>query len=173
MTYREPKLHAGHMEVAVAKLIGWRQHTIVPNVSWGLGLRHEADMLVLDKSNRLTEVEIKISKSDLKADLSKRHGHASSIISRLVYAVPDDLVEIASQILPNSVGIISVRWDGYIGAFKAKWVRNCKHNKTRRPDDKQIIKMAQLGCMRIWSLKERLIESKYAKARIGISPENR
>lgn len=156
MIYKQPKLHAGHIEVAVAKLIGWRTHTIVPNVSWGLGLKHEADMLVLDKSNRLTEVEIKVSKSDLKADLSKKHGHSSPIISRLVYAVPDDLVETASQILPNGVGIISVSWNSYRGSYKAKWVRNCKHSKSRKPDEKQIIKLAQLGCMRIWSLKEKL-----------------
>jgi hypothetical protein len=92
-----PRLHSGHMEVAVAELIGYRNHTIVPNVSWGLGLRHECDMLVLDKKGQFTEIEIKISLADLKADFKKPHGHASKIITRLVYAIPKDMLEKSSN----------------------------------------------------------------------------
>jgi len=167
----EPKLHAGHMEVAVAKLIGWREHTIVPNVFWGLDLSHEADLLVLDKSKRLTEIEIKISLSDLKADMKKTHGHRSRIISRLVYAVPETLIDATRQILPSNVGIISVKWEPYLGIYKAEWIRNCKHDKIKRPDQKQIEKLMHLGCMRIWSLKDRLISDRDAKARIGVNTD--
>jgi hypothetical protein len=152
-----PKLHSGHMEVAVAELIGWREHIIVPNVFWGLNLRHEADLLVLDKSGRFTEIEIKISKSDLKADFKKKHDHYTKIIGRLIYAVPDKLVETAKELIPKEAGLISVNWNQYIGKFEAKWIRTCKHFKhTEKPDQKTVQKFMHLGCMRIWSLKSTL-----------------
>lgn len=71
MKQEKNKLHAGH----------------------GLYLNHECDLLVLDKNNRFTEVEIKISMSDLKADFKKYHAHKAKYISRLVYAIPHDLLD--------------------------------------------------------------------------------
>jgi len=150
----KPKIHAGHMEVAVAKLIGWRVATIVPNVSWGLGLRHECDLLILDKLGRLSEVEIKISKSDLKADFRKGHNHISPIIGRLIYAVPDELVDFAKTVIPEKSGLITVKWTS-IG-WQATWVRYCKHGESLKLTAEQKIKLMSLGCMRIWTLKEAL-----------------
>jgi hypothetical protein len=155
------KIHAGHIECAVAVLIDYRAHTIVPNVSHGLYLNHECDMLVLDKNNRFTEVEIKISISDLKADFKKSHGHKSKYISRLVYAVPHDLLDKSMKIIPDEFGVISVRWvdwgtiyNGHSGYWKAEWVRTVRHSKNaEKPPQSIINKFYQLGCMRIWSLK--------------------
>lgn len=148
--------HAGDMELAVASLIGYRQHAIVPNVSWGLGLRHECDMLILDSKNRFTEIEIKVSKSDLLADFKKVHGHSSNIISRLVYAVPDYLLETAIEAVPRHHGIIAVKSIEIHGKtlYKARWIRIPKHNKLKdKPNDKQIRKFMELGLMRVWTLK--------------------
>lgn len=144
------------MELAIAGLIGYRQNTIVPNVSWGLGLRHECDMLVLDVNNRFTEIEIKISMSDLRADFKKGHNHSSNFISRLVYAFPDELLDRALPIIPDKCGIIVVktveRFNTVIHI--AEWYRQCKHDRTKqKPDQKMIEKFYHLGCMRIWSLK--------------------
>jgi len=153
------KPHSGQMELAVAELIGYRQHTIVPNVSWGLGLRHECDMLILDSQGRFTEVEIKVSKSDLKADFNKTHGHSSKIISRLVYAIPDFMLDLALELVPQGCGIIVVNAKEMNGViyYKAKWRRIPKHNKrAEKPDQKTINKFYHLGCMRIWSLKGKL-----------------
>lgn len=151
------KCHAGHIEVAVSKLIGYRSHTIVPNVSWGLGLRHECDMLVLDKSSRFTEIEIKITLSDLKADFKKNHGHRSNIISRLVYAMPRSLYERHGHIIPVDHGVIVVDFNEILGAHCATWIRMAKHDKLKqKPELKTVLKFMSLGCMRIWSLKEKL-----------------
>lgn len=161
-------MHSGHIEVAVAKLIGWRTHTIVPNVSWGLGLSHECDMLALDQRGRFTEIEIKISVADLRADLKKGHGHRSQIISRLVFAMPLDLCEKWGHLVPKGCGIISVDWaqrNKFVGPGnamqmvtltvpEAQWYRPCKHNVVMLPSEKQVQKFMTLGCMRIWSLKE-------------------
>lgn len=152
-----PKLHSGHMELAVVDLIGYRRHTVVPNVSWGLGLNHECDMLVLDDSNRLTEIEIKISKSDLKADLKKWHQHNSKIITRLVFAIPYSLIDEVMTLLPPNVGIITVEWNQYSGKYEARWYRMSKHRKAiQEVSNEKIRKLLELGCMRIWSLKRAL-----------------
>jgi hypothetical protein len=65
-------MKAIHVELAVASYFGIRRHLIVPNVSWGLGLRHECDLLIVRESGFAAEVEIKVSKSDLKKDVEKR-----------------------------------------------------------------------------------------------------
>jgi len=155
--------HSGQMEVAIANLIGYRLNTIVPNVSWGMGFRHECDMLILDSQNRFTEIEIKVSKSDLKADFKKAHGHSSKIISRLVYAVPRNLLESALELVPQRCGIIVVDEIEKYGKlfYVAKWHRVVRHDKQKSsPTPAQIRKFMELGCMRIWSLKSHYNRSK-------------
>lgn len=149
-------MHSGNIELAVANLLNYRVQTIVPNVSWGLGLRHECDMLVLDKQGRFTEVEIKISISDLKADFKKKHGHQSKFISRLVYAIPYELLEKSLELIPKHCGIIIVRTRNTSRGTKyfAEWYRQCRHDKNKvKPSTETIQKFFHLGCMRIWSLK--------------------
>jgi len=154
----QPKLHTGYMEVAVAMLLNYRVYTIVPNVSYGLYLNHECDMLAL-KDDRFTEIEIKVTAQDLKKDFTKSHGHSSRYISRLIYAVPEQLVEKAKQLCPDSAGIIGVKWvykyeDS--GLYEAYWVRQAKRKKNIEPVPESIqIKFMSLGCMRIWSLKSK------------------
>lgn len=166
-----PKMHAGVIETCVANLFGYRRHTIVPNVSWGLGFRHECDMLILDNKDRFTEVEIKISTADLMADFKKPHGHYSKIISRLYYAMPEELCEKHFGIIPPHCGLIAVKWEpprkmtswtGEVyhvspGKYVATWWRQVRHDKNKeKPDEKTIRRFLELGCMRIWSLKERI-----------------
>lgn len=155
----KPTFTSRDVEVAVANLIGYRKHTIVPNVSWGLGLYHECDMLVLDDKNRFTEIEIKVSKSDLKKDFDKKHGHKSRFISRLIYAVSEPILEAAEQIVDTRFGIISVSYNEKNGRYTARWVRQCKHIKGVDPVSPDMIqKFMKLGCMRIWSLKTTISE---------------
>lgn len=118
-------------------------------------------MLVLDEQNRFTEIEVKISAADMKADFRKGHGHRSKIISRLVYAMPQHLCEKYEDLIPEGCGIISVfPWrpsndrTNWIPLYKAEWWRMARHKVEEKPSDKQIRKFMELGCMRIWSLKE-------------------
>jgi hypothetical protein len=155
-------IHAGHIEVAVAKLLNYRVHAIVPNVSWGLGLRHECDMLALDEQNRFTEIEIKVTASDLKADFKKPHQHKSKLITRLIYAMPEKLCLKYSELIPKECGIIRVseipdflNRPGFKPVYRAAWHRQCRHRKTiEKIPEATIRKFLELGCMRIWSLKE-------------------
>ena len=151
------KIHAGMIEVAVASFIDYRKHTIVPNISHGLFPGQECDLLALDSKNRFTEIEIKISISDLKTDfLKNKHSYPNKYISRLVYAIPENLITKAKELIPERYGIIAVRDYEVNGIVRlsCRWERIVKYRKdvTQLPDY-MIKNFCRLGCMRIWSLK--------------------
>lgn len=152
------KLNSGIIEVTVAQLLNYRKYIIIPNVSHGFFYNQEADMLVIDSNDRLSEIEIKISIADLKADFKKpKHTNPSELISRLIYAIPEELLEKAELIIPKKYGIITIRSyedKGIIHAF-ANWHRMVRCNKEIKPlGIRDIRNLARLGCMRIWSLKQ-------------------
>ena len=150
-------LTARDIEIAVAQHFDYRRHVIVPNVSWGLGLKHEADMLVLSKSGYCKEIEIKISASDIKADLAKRHPHFEGPIREVWFAVPAELAN--DPRIPAAYGVLAIeqwpdmRWRGGT-SLKVKAVRPSMISKTAVPlKQDRIMKLCRLGCMRIWSLR--------------------
>ena len=69
-----------------------RRNIVVPNVDWGF-LNHEADLLVLSNAGYLTEIEIKRTWSDFKADFEKWHDHYDKKLSHFYYAVPESIGE--------------------------------------------------------------------------------
>lgn len=151
------KMHAGIIECAVANLLDFRKHIIVPNISHGFFFGQESDMLCIDADNRLTEIEIKVSISDLKADFKKnKHDNPNKYIGRLIYAIPQELLEKSLPIIPLKYGIITVKSFGEEKPkYFAKWYRKVRHKKYVQPlNNNEVIQLARLGCMRIWSLKQ-------------------
>ena len=169
------------IEIAVMKYFNPRQNIIVPNVSWGLYNKeykslHECDLIVLSGANWATEVEIKISKSDLLKDAEKPHGHNHNLIRRLYFAVPESLMDIAMQNIPERSGLIVIKQktrikykkDKYGGYLKdgdmqyliAEVVRESKINVSAvKWTDAQRYQLARLGTMRILGLKEKLCKA--------------
>ena len=172
------KYHAGEIELAVATHFDSRQNLIVPNVANGMGI-HECDVLILTQTGYATEVEIKISAGDLKADAKKSHAHDSDMIKILYFAIPESLRDYASHI-PARAGIIIVkrvknRWyDGWTGKImedgerdRCEIIRAPHVNKAAKkwtPKDRYML--MRLSTMRIWSLK-RKIRDLQAKAKEG------
>lgn len=143
------KLNSSDIEIAVARMFNPRMNIIVPNVFWGLGLNYECDLLIVSQGHYATEVEIKVSVSDIKADLKKRwNAHRSDKIRRFYYAVPDYLKDCES--LPVDCGLITV--DENLRCKTVRPPRLTKH--ARKLSDNEVNKILHLGCMRIWSLKE-------------------
>ena len=70
------------MEIALMRKFDVRRNIIVPNICWGMNL-HECDLLSITKKGYATEIEIKVSKPDLRADRDKTHGHRSNKIEFL------------------------------------------------------------------------------------------
>lgn len=119
----------------VAMMFDPRRYIIVPNVSWGLGL-HECDLLMVNKDGYGTEVEVKISRSDIIADQKKPHHrrHTCDRIKRLYFAIPTKLRH-CRDLIPAHAGIITVDDDG-----------RCEVE--RRPENNRMA--------RVWTTAERL-----------------
>jgi len=174
---------AQDIEIAVAAWFGYRVNLIVPNVSWGWGLLHEADMLVLRPSGLCDEVEIKVSAADIRRDAKKRHDHWNDPrICRVWFAVPEALADCPD--IPPAAGILAVlrgsyrpRAGTYGGTWAGQWrpyqpgdtawqdrVEVRRQAKVRRRQERQYImpeqrlKMAELAAMRIWQLKTALAD---------------
>ena len=77
------------LEYAVAEYFGVRTLLMIPNVFWGFGLNYEADLVVVTASRYAYEIELKVSKSDLKADAKKKHNHDGRHFKRLYFAMSE------------------------------------------------------------------------------------
>ena len=147
----DDKITALDIELACYDHFDYRRNVIVPNVFWGLGFRHEIDVLVLRPSGYGVEIEIKVSKSDLKRDLKKRGGHGGAFIREVYFAVPTDLAETAIEIIKPEYGVLAYNGDLQI-------IRKPKSMSCRKCSDSERAKLLHLGVMRVVRLKQQLSE---------------
>jgi hypothetical protein len=150
------------IEIAVARHFNYRANLIVPNVWWGWRLRHEADLLVVRPSGYCDEVEIKVSLSDIKADLKKRWSHwDDNRVLRVWFAVPEHLA--GCEHIPAQAGVLSVSrrpkkqgtgWRDTITVVRPAKLRDKRCRQ--KISDRDRLKLAELGAMRIWDLKSAL-----------------
>lgn len=152
------KFRTPEMEIAVANYFNFRRNLIVPNVSYGM-LDYEADMVIVSNAGYATEVEIKVSASDLKKDAKKSHKHRNKIIHKLYFAIPEYLEKYIDDI-PSKAGILLVKpIIGRIGFMTSSFV-NCVRgpqlNNVPKWDDRKKAQLTRLSTMRIWSLKEKI-----------------
>lgn len=155
----DTNLSIHEIELAVAQAFGIRNNIIVPNVSWGFFATHEADLVIINKSGYMTEVEIKRSWQDFLNDFKKHTTHDEGKVMWKYFAVPQSLCEKVWQYLCDNGhrdwGIIQYTESG--GA----WVVHSPNNIHDKIASKKLfleekLAIARLGCMRIWSLKEKL-----------------
>ena len=152
---------SAEIELAVVRYFDARRNMIVPNVTWGFGLNYECDLLMLSASGYVTEIEIKVSRSDLLADKKKRKhrlwesGYSSGkrIIKYFYFAIPDQLESSISDV-PERAGVIIVDGHG-----RCTTVRKPIMNRdARKATDAQRIHLGHLAAMRIWNLKNKLVQ---------------
>ena len=144
------------IQARLAEHWGIRNHIIVPNVSWGL-LDYEADLLIMNKTGYVTEIEIKRSWSDFLADFKKDdNAHKSELVYQFWYCVPDELyskcIEKLKEVYPNSLdrpNVISYSESGMLN-FHGKSASYCR-GKHRKLFLEEQLKLARLGTMRYWS----------------------
>lgn len=148
-------MNARQVEIAVSHYFNPRVTLMVPNVSWGFGI-HECDLLCVTKSGYLYEVEIKVSKSDLRADAKKAHGHNSNKIKFLYFAVPENLLDDLS-LFPERSGILKIRKANNDMIPRCSLVRRPKVNPLAKPITKdQAYQIARLGTLRFWGLRKNM-----------------
>lgn len=150
------------MEVAISKYFDIRKYIIVPNISWGFGI-HEIDLFLMRPSGIVTEVEIKISVSDFKKDFTKRHNHVDkqNRVSEFYYALPLSILDKCLEFIPENAGIITC--ERYIDYKKESKIRTKLYREpkkikgSRKLTIEEQLKIARLGCMRIWGAKSKII----------------
>lgn len=151
-----------------SSLFDRRNDIIVPNVSWGL-LPYEADLLAISKAGQVTEVEIKRSMADLRADFKKGHLHDSEDITYFYYCVPESLVEKAKETI---LSFFQARYAVPVGPedcpallcyTESGEIRGTGFGKARRfgyrspaPADKQAT-AGRLASLRYWNLLEETV----------------
>jgi hypothetical protein len=146
------------MELAIANKFGVRTNIIVPNISWGLVGMHECDMFIIKSSGYCVEVEIKRSKSDLLADFKKEHNHKDrrNRIKEFYYCFPETMLKTFEPLIPKEAGIITCH--RYVNGVHAKFYRDPVPNRLAvKLSHEEQFKVAKLGCMRIFSLKKKII----------------
>lgn len=162
------KITTLEMEVELSKFLNHRMNLVIPNVSWGM-FGHECDLIKLTPSGFCSEIEIKISLSDLKKDNEKKHNHIDSgapyevhtngnKIKYLYFAIPEYLEQHIEHI-PERAGILILREkknfykEKYLKFFQ---IRAPKKQSNYRFSEKERIKLLSLMAMRIWRLKQKL-----------------
>jgi hypothetical protein len=158
------------IEVAIAKYYGVRKYIIVPNISWGFAWMHECDMFIVSKAGVATEVEIKISRSDLLADFKKGHDHKDRAgrITYFYYAMPETLYEKCKDLIPPEAGILTCgrgTWDNATAYIREKR-KPAKRKGARSLTPEEQLKIAWLGTMRIFSLKEKIIKLQNERTKV-------
>lgn len=140
------------IEVAISNYFDPRNYVIVPNVSWGM-FGYELDLCLLNnKSFYAYEVEIKVSKSDLKKDALKQHHHNwnGNMIRGLYFAMPERMRD-CIELVPARAGVLLVSETGSVDK-----VRECKPESAKKWNYEDAYKLARLGTLRVWQMKRDL-----------------
>lgn len=154
------------IELAIMRDFKFTQNIIVPNITNSMNvLPFETDMLVLTKAGYATGFEIKVSKSDLKADFKKKHQVRINDLlegkrwfekyykkfKNFYYIVPEDLLQDALELVPEPLGVCYVsNMNGRIGFARSRTLFNYKWSEA------EMVNIMRLGTMRVYSLKKAL-----------------
>ena len=167
-------------------LFDQRSSVIVPNISWGM-LPYEADLIGISKNGQVTEVEIKRSLSDLRADYKKGHRHDAPCVTYFYYCVPESLVEQAKKVILENeqkrcvVPIGEKDCPALLFYTEEGEIRQAGFGAAKRfgyhqADDKDVKDAGRLVSLRYWDLARKLArpEDFGAKAKIReLQDENR
>lgn len=156
----DTRLTIDEIELAIVNstLFNKRTDIFVPNVSWGL-LNHEADMVIMTKSGYLTEIEIKRSWEDFKADFKKDHHHEDERVDKLYYCVPLSIKErVADYLIENEIPFTGILYYSEEGKIRTHNTGGKFYTGGRKLFLEEQLTIARLGCMRVWNLKKKLVD---------------
>lgn len=165
------------MEIALMRYFGYTKNIIVPNIqgAYSIPIKFETDILSISKSGYATGVEIKVSKSDLKADLKKRHQQDFDSLciydynktnkefyygcfKNFYYAVPEYLKNDCLEQIPNWMGLLVARRNKDLKRISIIEVRPPKILYKRKWTELEMLKIARLGSIRIYKYKNSILK---------------
>lgn len=163
----DTKANITEIECMLASHFDARKNMIIPNVSWGFFSTHEADLVVVKKCGYLTEVEIKRSWSDFKNDFKKTTTHDEGKVMLKYFAVPESILQKVLDFLEEKDPASKWGVIGYTDTAKVCYERSpsnfYKRNKDMKLTTEEQLSLARLGTMRIWSLKNKILNMKNNK----------
>ena len=180
MSTLKTKLSVPQIQLALRDsfLFDQRSSVVVPNISWGM-LPYEADLIGISAHKQVTEVEIKRSLSDLRADYRKGHRHDAPCVTYFYYCVPESLVEQAKKVIFENeqkhrvVPISEKDCPALLFFTEEGEIRQANFGTAKRfgyhqADDKNIMDAGRLASLRYWDAAQRLArpEDFGAKAKI-------
>lgn len=145
------------MQRAIARGF-WRSNICIPNVlMYTQPGYYEADLIMISKSDYVTEVEIKLTMVDFLADFKKKYFHCAPEVRRLYYAFPEKFYssnksEIYGKLAELGIGIIvvAITQNGLVPRIELeprKILSNTKLTAERK------IQLLKLGCMK-WFMRK-------------------
>jgi hypothetical protein len=162
------------IEIALSEFFKCNKNIVIPNLSYGFGRGrkncYEKDLVVIYPSGKVYEIEIKVSKADLKADTHKGHTHDANFISQLYFAIPQKLFDEKGVIalIPEKAGIlvISKKWftnvygdNLNIMYYDVNMYRKAQINsKANVLSKEEQYKMMKLAYLRVWSNKKKVLK---------------
>jgi hypothetical protein len=138
-------------------LFNKRQDIMIPNLSYGL-LDYEADFVSISKSGYLTEVEIKRSFEDFKADFKKKHNHNDFHVYYFYYCIPESIFNKVNKYLQENQSTKAILTYDENGFIFNKHIGFSRNYNGRKLFIEEQLKVARLGCLRMWNLKEKNIK---------------
>lgn len=144
-------------ELIIFKEGGVRKNLCVPNVSWGLNIDYEADLLIITKSGYCTEYEIKRSYSDFLADMKKNEcAHKAPWVYKFFYVIPLGIKDKALKYFEYK-GIEAPAIICYSEDKKLSYCGGISYAKGgRKMFLEEILKVARLGTLRYWNFRNRV-----------------
>lgn len=142
----------------------YKDETAVWGTRYETIVNHECDILSVSKKMYLREVEIKISVSDFKADLLKKHQHIDENIRQFYYAVPYYILDKVKELVPENAGILVAKifekTNRKREVISKKWIiekiKSPKNNNLAKPiDDKKLNVIFRIGYLKYWFHRKR------------------
>ena len=149
-----PRMRASHVERTIVNYLAPRtgRNLVVPNVAWGWGLNFEADLVVVTGAQYAWEIEIKVRKDDLIKDNGKRKWRGTvhfERFRRFYYAIPEELEADTRELGREEAGIFIIK------GRECLLARNpVERKQARKVTTAERLKLAELGAVRVWDLKE-------------------
>jgi hypothetical protein len=156
------------IQVAIATQLFRRKYLVVPNCGW---TGHECDLLVIDKSLRIIDVEVKISRADLKQDNKKQKWYETRPWSKRhlpeqrrqwpdkvwkhYYVIPADIWQDSLYKSINaSSGVVLVRRQKANNKLAIELIRMAKPDRqAKQLSPADAVDIARLVSLRYWNQK--------------------
>ena len=150
----------------IERAITWtwpaRQNLMIPNVSHGFLPYGEADILKVERTGYLTEIEIKVTVGDLRKEWKKKRWSHDfwiegfrKIIRRYFVAVPEELYGHASVVIPPWVGAGILTVCDHPRSYALQRVPARPNKMAQKITDKDLALLGRLGTLRYWDMRRK------------------